>query len=90
MKENKLTRRRLLRGAAGAVSRLQVAHFAARRPAQVDVTGTRQLTVEEIVARYQAQQRRQDAIVKTTIADGTTTLLFEVPDFSAPITITVR
>ena len=62
--------------------------FASRRPALVEVTGTRRLTVGEILARYQAQQRRQDALIKTTIARGTTTLLFEVPDFAAPITIT--
>jgi hypothetical protein len=62
--------------------------FSARRPALVEVTGTRQLTVGEILARYQAQQRRQDAIVKTTIGTGSTTVLFEVPDFAAPVTIT--
>jgi len=62
--------------------------FAARRPTLVEVTGSRRLTVGEILARYQAQQRRQDAIVRTTVATGTTTLLFEVPDFAAPITIT--
>ena len=62
--------------------------FSASRPLLVEVTGTRQLTVGEILARYQAQQRRQDAIVKTTIGTGTTTLLFEVPDFAAPVTIT--
>src|SRR5262245_28243850 len=62
--------------------------FSVRRPALVEVTGARRLTVGEILARYQAQQRRQDAIVKTTIATGSTTLLFEVPDFAAPITIT--
>ncbi len=65
-----------------------VRDFAARRATQVDVTGVRRLTVGEILARYQAQQRRQDAIVRTTIATGTTTLLFEVPDFAAPIIIT--
>ena len=65
-----------------------VQEFAARRPVQVEVTGVRRLSVDEIVARYQAQQRRQDAVVRTTIATGTTTLLFEVPDFAAPITIT--
>src|SRR5207249_11341420 len=65
-----------------------VREFAARRAAQVDVTGVRRLTAGEILARYQAQQRRQDAIVRTTVATGTTTLLFEVPDFAAPITIT--
>jgi hypothetical protein len=62
--------------------------FSARRPLLVEVTGTRQLTVGEILARYQAQQRRQDAIVKTTIGTGSTTLLFEVPDVAAPVTIT--
>jgi hypothetical protein len=62
--------------------------FAARRPTLVEVTGSRRLTVGEILARYQVQQRRQDAIVKTSVATGTTTLLFEVPDFAAPITIT--
>src|SRR5262245_21172058 len=62
--------------------------FSSARPALVEVTGARPLTVGEIVARHQAQQRRQDAIVKTTIATGSTTLLFEVPDVAAPITIT--
>ena len=62
--------------------------FSARRPALVEVTGERRLTVGEILARYQAEQHRQDAVVKTTIATGTTRLLFQVPDFAAPITIT--
>src|SRR6185436_4751113 len=62
--------------------------FSSGRPAVVEVTGARQLTVGEILARYQAHQRRQDAIVKTTIATGSTTMLFEVPDFAAPITST--
>ena len=65
-----------------------VQDYAARRPAQVEVTGERRLSAGEVLARYQARQRRQDAIVRTTIATGTTTLLFEVPDFSAPVTIT--
>ena len=65
-----------------------VQEFAARRPVEVEVTGLRRLSAGEILARYQAQQRRQDAIVRTTIATGTTTLLFEVPDVAAPITIT--
>jgi hypothetical protein len=64
--------------------------FSARRPAVVEVTGARHLTVGEILARYQAQQHRQDSIVKTTIGMGTTTLLFEVPDFAAPVTITAE
>lgn len=65
-----------------------VQDYASRRPTLVEVTGSRRLSVGEILARYQAEQRRQDSIVRTTIATGTTTLLFEVPDFSAPITIT--
>src|SRR5258705_10444496 len=67
-----------------------VQDLAARRPTQVEVTGLRRLSVGEVLARYQAQQRRQDAMIRTTIATGTTTLLFEVPDFSAPITITAE
>jgi hypothetical protein len=65
-----------------------VQEFAARRPPLVEVTGARRLTVAEILARHQAEQRRQDEVIKTTIATGTMTLLFEVPDFAAPITIT--
>jgi hypothetical protein len=64
--------------------------FSARRPMLVEVTGARHLTVGEILARYQAQQRRQDATVKTTIGTGSTTLLFEVPDLAAPVTITAE
>jgi hypothetical protein len=64
--------------------------FSARRPALVEVTGARRLTADEIVARHQAQQHRQDAIVETTIASGSTTLLFEVPSFASPITITAE
>ena len=65
-----------------------VREFASRRSALVEVTATRRLTVAEILARYQARQRRQDEVITTTIASGATTLLFEVPDFAAPITIT--
>src|SRR5262245_47124185 len=67
-----------------------VRDFSAQRPALVEVTGARRLTAEEIIARQQAQQRRQDVSVETTIASGSTTLLFEVPDFAAPITITAE
>jgi hypothetical protein len=67
-----------------------VREFVSRRATLVDVGGARRLTVEEIVARYQAQQRRQDALVRTAIATGTTTLLFEVPGFVAPVTITAE
>lgn len=54
----------------------------------VQVEGTRTLNVLEIIARHQAQRRRQDQIVRQTIAHGSTTLLFEVPGFIAPVTIT--
>src|ERR1051325_5326189 len=64
-----------------------VQQFTLRAAALVEVTGARRLRVDEILARYQAQQHRQDGLIKTTIGTGTTTLLFEVPDFSAPITI---
>ena len=67
-----------------------VREFASRRATVVEVGGARPLTVEEIVARYQATQRRQDEIVQTAIATGTTTLLFEVPGFVAPVTITAE
>src|SRR5262249_36150750 len=64
-----------------------IQEFVARRATTVEVEGTRRLTVEEIVARYQARQRRQDDTVLTTIASGTTTLMFEVPRVPAPLTI---
>ena len=64
--------------------------FSARRSPVVEVTGARHLTAGEILARYQAQQHRQDASVQTTIATGSTTLLFQVPDFAAPVTITAE
>jgi hypothetical protein len=54
----------------------------------VQVRGARQLRVDEIVARHQAAQRRQDAFVHTLIAGGSTVLTFQVPGFAAPFTIT--
>lgn len=53
----------------------------------VQVVAARSLTVEEIVARHQAQAARQSAIVQTLIANGTLTLTFEAPGFPAPVTI---
>jgi hypothetical protein len=55
-----------------------------------EVSGERSLTVEEIVARHQAQAARQTAAIQTSIARGTLTLTFEAPGFSAPITVTSR
>ena len=53
----------------------------------VEVRASRSLTVEEIVARHQAQARRQSARVTHSIARGTMTLTFEAPGFPAPVTI---
>ncbi|HET7617030.1 MAG TPA: hypothetical protein VFK20_00870 [Vicinamibacterales bacterium] len=55
-----------------------------------DVRGARALTVEEIVARHQAQAARQTSAIQSSIAAGTLTLTFEAPGFSAPITVTSR
>jgi hypothetical protein len=67
-----------------------LAELAALRATAVDVTGERPLDVGEIVARHQAQRRRQDEIIRRTIARGSTTLMFEVPGFVAPVTITAK
>jgi hypothetical protein len=53
----------------------------------VEVRAARSLTVEEIVARHQAQARRQAARLTHSIASGTMTLTFEAPGFPAPVTI---
>jgi hypothetical protein len=58
-----------------------------RFAADIDVVGSRSLTVEEIVARHQAAATRQAALVRSIIATGTLTLSFEAPGFPAPITI---
>ena len=53
----------------------------------VKVTGTRELRVEEIVARHQAAAARQRAAVRTLISTGSMTLTFEAPGFPAPVAI---
>ncbi len=53
----------------------------------VQVVGSRSLTVDEIVARHQAAAARQSSTVRTLIATGTLTLSFEAPGFPAPVTI---
>jgi hypothetical protein len=53
----------------------------------VQVVGSRSLTVEEIIARHQAVVARQVASVQSVIASGTLTLSFEAPGFPAPITV---
>ena len=62
--------------------------FAARAAVPVDVRAARPLTAGEIIARHQAQRRRQDEVVRSTIASGTTVLTFELPGFAAPMNIT--
>ena len=46
----------------------------------MQVTGSRSLTVEEIVARHQAAAARQAAAVRQLITSGTLSLTFEAPD----------
>ena len=81
-------------GAAPALLRLDgvdwsaVAAFAARRGFTGEVVAAPPLTVAEIIARHQAVQQRQERTVRRTIARGTSSLLFEVPGFAAPVTIT--
>jgi hypothetical protein len=54
---------------------------------EVQVVGSRSLTVEEIIARHQAVVARQAASVQSVIARGTLTLSFEAPGFPAPVTV---
>jgi hypothetical protein len=56
----------------------------------VQVSGARQLRVDEIIARHQAAQARQNAAIRTVVADGSTVLTFQVPGFAAPFTITAK
>jgi hypothetical protein len=67
-----------------------LAEFAARRALSSEVVGAVSPTVEQIVARHQATRRRQELRIEQTIARGTTSLLFEVPGFVAPLTITAE
>ncbi|MEP6918320.1 MAG: hypothetical protein ABJC89_21915, partial [Acidobacteriota bacterium] len=53
----------------------------------VQVLGSRTLSVEEIVARHQAQAARQVASVRQLITHATLTLTFEAPGFPAPVAI---
>jgi hypothetical protein len=64
--------------------------FASQRAIGTEVIAAGTLTADQIVARHQAQRRRQDELIRRTIARGTTTLLFEVPGFSAPVTVTAE
>jgi hypothetical protein len=62
--------------------------FAARAAILVDVNAQRRPTVGEIIARHQAARRRQADLIQSTIARGTTSVIFEVPGFVAPVNIT--
>ena len=55
-----------------------------------NVTGSRSLTIEEVIARHQAAAARQSAAIRTDIATGTLTLTFEAPGFPAPVSVTSR
>lgn len=54
----------------------------------VDVVGSRDLTVREIIARHQAAAARQRRAVRHLISTGSMTLTFEAPGFPAPLAIT--
>jgi hypothetical protein len=54
---------------------------------QVSVVGARQLTIDEIVARHQAQAARQGALIDALVTHARTTATFEVPAFSAPVSV---
>jgi hypothetical protein len=56
----------------------------------VEVTGARELTVGEIVARHQAARARQERAIRTLISTGSTVLTLQVPGFPAPLTVTAR
>ena len=53
----------------------------------VRVTGTRTLTVREIIARHQAAAARQRRAIRQLISSGNMTLTFEAPGFPAPMAI---
>ena len=67
-----------------------VVDFASQRAIGTEVVAAAALTADQIVARHQAQRRRQEELVQRTIARGTTTLLFEVPGFVAPVAVTAQ
>ncbi len=53
----------------------------------VSVIGARQLSVDEIVARHQAQAARQSAVVRTLLTEARTVVTLDIPSFAAPVTI---
>ena len=73
--------------AAPAANEAQQSQAGDRFAQQVQVVGSRSLTVEEVIARHQAIVARQSSLVQSVIASGTLTLSFEAPGFPAPITV---
>ena len=51
----------------------------------VRVSASRPLSVDEIIARHQAQRARQARLVEHAIATGTTVLTFDVPGLAGPV-----
>ena len=58
-----------------------------RFAAGVDVVDERSLTVDEVIARHQAQAARQKRLVARWIAAGSTLLVFQAPGLAAPLTV---
>src|SRR5207249_9856714 len=58
-----------------------------RFASEVDVTETRSVSVEEVIARHQAAAARQRRQIRSLIASGTTVLTFQIPGLAAPMTI---
>jgi hypothetical protein len=71
----------------GAILRVPATGAADRFAEGVQVIGSRELAVEEIVARHQAAAARQAAEVRELISRGALTLSFEAPGFPAPVVI---
>jgi hypothetical protein len=78
---------RVTLAAGDAIVRVPVAGAQDRFAEGVQVVGSRELTVEEIVARHQAAAARQAAAVRDLISTGALTLSFEAPAFPAPVVI---
>lgn len=55
---------------------------------ETEVVGRRTLSVQEIIARHQAQAARQARLMKTLISTGSFVVAFDVPGFTGPVTIT--
>ena len=78
---------RVTLASADAIVRVPVPGAQDRFAEGVRVVGSRELTVEEIVARHQAAAARQAAAVRDLISTGALTLSFEAPGFPAPLVI---